>query len=96
MFETFRWEEVCFTLKDLSKIIQKIFVLPQCAIEATNISVRFVGRCDRCGNNVVCAGRHAISVCEGILLGTAAVIQLLPTVCFIQRSSDRVFLLLNV
>lgn len=64
---------MCFTQKDLSKIIQKIFILPQCVIGATNISVRFVGRCVRCGNSVVCASHRAISVCEGILLGTAAV-----------------------
>jgi len=43
-----------------------------------------------------CAGHHAISVRNGILLATAAVIQLLPTECSIQRSSDRLFLLLNV
>lgn len=95
MCQTFRWEEVCFTRKDLSKIIQKIYVLPQCVIGATNISVRFVGICDRCGNSVACAGLHAISVREGILLGTAAVIQLLPTVCSIQHASARLFLLLN-
>jgi hypothetical protein len=96
MCETFKWEEVCFTEKDLSEIIQKVLVLPQCVIGATNMSVRFVGKCDRCGNSVVCAAHHAISVCEGILLGTAVVLQLLPTVCSIQHTSDRVFLLLNV
>jgi len=96
MCETFRWEEVCFTHRDLSKIILKIFVLPQCVIEATIMSLGFEGRCDRCDNSVMYAGHHAISVCKGILLGTAAVIQLLPPECSIQRSSDLLFLLLNV
>jgi len=44
----------------------------------------------------VFAGHHAISVRKGILLATAAAIQLLPTECSTQRSSDRLFLLLNV
>jgi hypothetical protein len=53
--------------------MHKVFILPQCVIGATNISVRFVGRCGRCGNSVMCAGHYAISVCEGILLAAAAV-----------------------
>ena len=116
MCETFRWKKVCFIQKDLSKIIQKIFVLKQC-----DRSHEYIGTfcrkmwqiwqqrgvcqsscdfgvwrdcawhcCNAATTNSVLYSAH-LRPCIG-----TAVIQLLPTVCSIQHTSDRVFLLLNV